>query len=93
VEADGKTPFVRSERANGKISSYAQEKAKAYSIEKLREVHKKANKPWTPEEDKELTVMYDQETGFDEMARHFGRMKSAIYSRLKKLGLVRADNS
>ena len=93
VEADGKTLFVRSERANGKITSYAQEKAKAYSVEKIREVHKKANKPWTPEEDKELSIMYDQETGFDEMARHFGRMKSAIYSRLKKLGFIRANNS
>lgn len=91
-EKDGK-PFVRSERANGKIAGYAEEKAKAYSVEKIRDLHKKAYKPWTAEEDIELGDMYDRETGFDEMARHFGRMKSAVYSRLRKLGLIKADNS
>jgi F-box protein 18 (helicase) len=60
---------------------------KAYSIEEVRERHKDAYKPWTEELDQELTVMYCEGVNIRDMAKHFGRTKGAIQSRMKKLEL------
>lgn len=60
---------------------------KAYSLEKIREEHNEAYKPWTTELDDELTVMYCEGVNVRDMALHFNRTKGAIRSRIKKLEL------
>lgn len=62
-------------------------KEKAYSVLEFREKHKDAYKPWTREFDDELTKMYCEDINVRDMAKHFGRTKGSIYSRIKKLEL------
>lgn len=63
------------------------ENGKAYSYDAVREKHKDAYKPWTDELDQELTVMYCEGVNIRDLAKHFGRTKGAIRSRIKKLEL------
>jgi superfamily I DNA/RNA helicase len=60
---------------------------KAYSIEEVRKKHKEAYQPWTIELDTELTTMYCEGVNPKDMAKHFGRTRGAITSRIKKLEL------
>jgi F-box protein, helicase, 18 len=62
-------------------------KEKAYSVDEIRNRHSGAYKPWTPELDKELTTMFCEGINTKDMAKHFGRTKGAILSRIKKLEL------
>jgi len=68
-------------KLNGSINE------KTYSFEQIRKKHKEAYKPWTTEFDDELTVMYCEGINIRDMAKHFGRTKGAIRSRIKKLEL------
>src|SRR5690606_35922014 len=60
---------------------------KAYSFSQVRESHKDAYRPWTPELDEELTGMFCEGINLRDLAKHFGRTKGAISSRIKKLEL------
>ena len=60
---------------------------KAYSVDQIRTKHKEAYKPWTTELDDELTVMYCEGVNVRDIAKHFGRTKGAIRSRIIKLEL------
>lgn len=60
---------------------------KSYSVEEVRTQYKDAYKPWTLELDKELTVMFCEGVTAKDMAKHFGRTRGAITSRIKKLEL------
>ncbi len=62
-------------------------KEKAYNVEEIRTKHQDAYKPWTTELDAELTRMYLEGINNRDMAKHFGRTKGAISSRVKKLAL------
>jgi F-box protein, helicase, 18 len=63
---------------------------KAYSVEKLRETHNDgAYQPWTHYLDNELKTQFNNNVKVVDIAAHFGRTNSAIYSRLKKLNLVK----
>ena len=64
------------------------DKEAVFPFEQIRKTHKDAYRPWTPELDEELTVMFCEEKSVKEMARYFGRTRGAIYSRIKKLELV-----
>ncbi len=81
------------EKQTSTIGTIAKEKAgangidKAYSVDKVRTRHKDAYKPWTQELDDELTVMYYEGINTKDLAKHFGRTKGAIRSRIKKLEL------
>jgi len=59
----------------------------SFSMDEVRKKHANAYRPWTPELDDELTVMYCEGVGIKEMAKHFGRNPGAIMSRIKKLEL------
>ncbi len=61
--------------------------ADAYPYEKIRMKYKGAYKRWTTELDDELTVMYCEGVHIKDMAKHFGRSRGAIQSRIKKLEL------
>ena len=60
---------------------------KAYSVQEIRTKHSSAYKPWTEELDDELTVLYCEGVNVKDLAKHFGRTKGAIRSRIKKLEL------
>ncbi len=60
---------------------------KAFSVDEIRKRHKEAYKPWTEALDDELTVMYCEGVNIKDLAKHFGRTKGAIRSRIKKLEL------
>lgn len=61
--------------------------AEAYSVDEVRTKHKDAYKPWTPELDKKLTVLFCDGFNLKDMAKHFGRTIGSISSRIKKLEL------
>jgi len=65
---------------------------KVRSHVELRKHHKEAFKPWTEELDEELTIMYCEGRSVNEMAKHFGRTKGAILSRIIKLDLENLYN-
>lgn len=60
---------------------------KSYAVKEVRNKHTDAYKPWTPEQDDELTVMYCEKVSIRTMAGHFGRTIGAIRSRIRKLEL------
>lgn len=62
-------------------------KEKNYNIADRRESFKDAYKPWTTDLDEELTMMYYDAVNIKDIAKHFGRTKGAIESRLIKLGI------
>ncbi|MDO8898779.1 MAG: DUF3276 family protein [Bacteroidales bacterium] len=60
---------------------------KAYSVGKIREKHKHAYLPWTPEDDNQLELLFCEGKKVKELAQIFGRNDGAISSRIKKLEL------
>ncbi len=60
---------------------------KTFSVDKFREKHKDAYRPWTSPQDSELSDMYYNSSSVAEMAEHFGRTRGAILARLAKVGL------
>ena len=62
-------------------------KEKAYSVIDVREKFGGAYQPWTNDLDEELTSMFYDGVNAKDLAKHFGRTKGAIDSRLMKLGL------
>ena len=62
-------------------------KEKSWSAAGSREKNKDAYKPWTPELDEELTLMFCNGINIKDMCKHFGRSKSALSARIKKLEL------
>ena len=62
-------------------------KEKSWSVAESREKNKQQYMPWTAELDQELTEMYCNGIHEKDLCKHFGRSKSAIRSRIKKLEL------
>jgi len=60
---------------------------KGHKVSEARTEYKGAYQPWTPALDNELTEMYCNGISIKDMSKHFGRTKSAIASRVKKLQL------
>lgn len=56
-------------------------------LDETRKKHANAYRPWTSEQDDELTVMYCENAGIKEMAKRFGRNEGAIMARIIKLEL------
>ena len=80
-----KNPILK--KAKSKVSIEEASNEKTYSVNEIREAHKDAYKPWNQELDDELTVMYCEGINVKDMAKHFGRTKGAIRSRIIKLEL------
>lgn len=59
----------------------------SYSVAAKREEHHEAYAPWTREQDRKLRVMFFEGVTVKDMVKHFGRSRSAIQSRIKKLEL------
>ncbi|OYU83957.1 MAG: DNA helicase [Flavobacterium sp. BFFFF2] len=60
---------------------------KAYDLDEIRKKHQEAFRPWTPELDDELTVLYCEGLSIKYLAKHFGRTHGAIRARIVKLEL------
>ena len=61
---------------------------KAYSIESIRKNHKRAYEPWNKEEEKRLSMLYQEGATIQELAQELQRQPGGIRARLKKLGLT-----
>jgi superfamily I DNA/RNA helicase len=62
-------------------------KDKSYSVEKFRESHEDAYKPWTESQDATLIRMYNAGKNANFIADYFGRTLGSIRARFKKLKL------
>lgn len=66
---------------------WAREREKYFSVDSVRSKYRSAYMPWTEELDKELTVLYCEGVNVKDLAKHFGRTRGAIRSRIQKLEL------
>jgi len=62
---------------------------KAYDVAAIRQEHRETYAPWTEKMDKELKVFFKNDVSLKDIAKHFGRTKGAVVSRIKKLGIGR----
>jgi superfamily I DNA/RNA helicase len=85
-EAESKDNVVIKTRIINKLTE-GPGNGKTYSVENIRTKYKDAYRPWTVELDDELTIMYCEGVNIKDMAKHFGRTKGAIFSRIRKLEL------
>ena len=60
---------------------------KRYKVSEARVNNKSAYSPWTPTLDEELTAMYSEGVHAKDLAKHFGRSRGSIRSRILKLEL------
>lgn len=86
VGLPGGRPVMKGAGANGKRTAVKVEKTSSF-LDKRRD-NKNAYEKWTDQLDAELRKMFHQGIPIAELAKHFGRNKGAILSRLKKLGSV-----
>ena len=82
MTADDKTADLKT-----KDKEKPRQKEKAYSVDAVRENHKKAYSSWTYALDEELTALFYEGKKINFLTTHFGRTKGAIQARVKKLGL------
>jgi F-box protein, helicase, 18 len=68
-------------------SKYTGTSGKTFSVELVRTKNGEAVKPWTPEQDKKLTELFNNNSSDSEIIKQFGRNAGAIRARLRKLGL------
>lgn len=80
ITSDSQVPFSPPTEAPIK-TSYAD------MVAKKRERYPRAYAPWVPEDDEELTFLFQQKLPTKELAKIFGRNPGAIRARIKKLGL------
>lgn len=60
-------------------------------LDKIRQKHPNAYRPWSDEDDAKLTEMFNGNAKVSELVKTFGRQKGAINSRLIKLGLIEPE--
>ena len=72
---------------DNEIEAEKTKKERAYTVNEMRETYGDAYKPWTIAMDDELTIMYCEGVNPKDMAKHLGRTRGAINSRIKKLEL------
>jgi hypothetical protein len=63
------------------------ENQKSYNFEEIRKIHKQAYKPWTPELDEKLEILFCERNTIKKLSVIFDRNEGAIRSRIKKLEL------
>lgn len=70
-----------------KLKELKQADSKSFSIEKIRQTHKRAYLPWTIEDDNKLELLFCEGKKVKELAEIFERNTGAVSSRIKKLEL------
>ena len=69
----------------------SKEPAGASRLDKLRQKHPNAYRPWSREEDDKLTAMFREGAKVSALVKEFGRQKGSINARLIRLGLVEPE--
>jgi hypothetical protein len=67
------------------------EEGKKGKLEKMREKHPNAYRPWSKEDDARLTELFRANATVSALVKEFGRQRGAINARLIRLGLVEPD--
>ena len=78
----------------GKASNFKDTNDKQDSksrLEKMRQKHPNAYKPWSADDDARLTELFRDDKKVSVLVKEFGRQRGAIESRLVRLGLVEPD--
>lgn len=57
-------------------------------LDKLRQKHPNAYRPWSKDDDDKLTTMFEEGLGVAKLVKEFGRQRGSINARLVKLGLI-----
>jgi superfamily I DNA/RNA helicase len=70
-----------------KQTFYKTKDAAVSELENTKLMHGSAGRPWTPELDRTLAQMFQDGVSLKDMERHFGRTRSSIGFRIKKLQL------
>lgn len=60
-------------------------------LEKIRQKHPNAYRPWSREDDDKLTEMFNASAKVSDLVKQFGRQRGSINSRLVRLGLVEPE--
>ncbi len=63
-------------------------KTKVDGFSKIREKHPNAYRPWSKEDDQQLTKLFTEGVKVPDLMEKFGRKRGAITARLQKLGLI-----
>lgn len=79
-------PFKWKKEGDRYFLPFSSEK-KPRTVEDIQKEHPNAYKPWSKEEDDRLEVLYCEGKTVKEICADLGRMKGAVYSRIKKLEL------
>lgn len=61
-------------------------------LDKLRQKHPNAYRPWSPDDDTKLQEMFEGGTSVAALVKTFGRQRGSINARLIKLGLIEATD-
>lgn len=86
--SDGKEPH---ETDKEMVSRGKPDPSGKSKLEKLRDKHPNAYKPWSREDDDKLTAMFREGTKVSTLVKEFGRQKGSINSRLMRLALVEPE--
>jgi hypothetical protein len=60
------------------------------TLDKIREKHANAYRPWDKTQEKTLKELFEREVKTSEIAKQLGRKRGAIMMRLEKMGLIEA---
>lgn len=82
-----KTKSAKEKNATGQTSG----ETAGFSMEKLRETHPNAYRPWLAADDARLKNLFSEHLTYAEIGRTLGRKGGAIRSRLTKLGLIEKE--
>ncbi len=77
---------LRSSKSS-EVSAKKNARASVSPIERIRQSHGQAYRPWTSEEEEQLTRLFNRGGPLAQIATTLGRQPGSIRSRLKKLGL------
>ncbi len=98
VACGGKNPKSAQEKKSGEKSikgkgtaGRTDGEADGFFMEKLRETHPNAYRPWSSQEDARLRNLFLEHLEFAEIAKTLGRKRGAIRARLIKLGLIEQE--
>ena len=83
----GKEPSAES----SKLQTTDNKQAPNSKLEKMREKHPNAYRPWSKDDDAKLTELFRASTKVSQLVKEFGRQRGAINSRLIRLGLVEPE--
>lgn len=69
----------------------AKEDGELSKLDKLRQKHPNAYRPWSDVDDVKLQELFERGSTPSQLQKEFGRQRGSIHARLIKLGLIEAD--